>query len=200
MKNWLNETSLIGNLVKLIPLQVKHKKPLLKAASNGNLWELWYTSVPSAISIDAYIEEAFKSKKAGTGLPFIVVNVKTDEIIGSTRFCNAHPEHRRLEIGYTWYSKTYQRTGINTEAKYLLLQHAFEVLQCIAVEFRTNWYNQSSRKAIERLGARQDGVLRNHRLNEDGTYRDTVVFSILKEEWRSVKKSLQYKMENEFTE
>jgi len=117
------------------------------------------------------------------------------DIIGSTRYYNVQPEHRRLEIGYTWYAKKYQRTGVNTECKYLLLQYAFENLNCIAVQFLTNWYNLPSRAAIARLGAKQDGVLRNHRLNADGSYRDTVVFSITEQEWTSVKKSLNYGME-----
>ncbi|XLS30524.1 GNAT family N-acetyltransferase [Flavobacteriaceae bacterium M23B6Z8] len=194
MENWLQETSLTGNLVKLIPLRSEHKESLIKAASDGKLWQLWYTSVPSEKNIDTYMTDALEQKNKGTGLPFAVVNLLTDEIIGSTRFCNAEPKHRRLEIGYTWYAKSYQRTGSNTDAKYLLLQHAFEVLKCIAVEFRTNWFNQTSRKAIERLGAHQDGILRNHRLNEDGSTRDSVVFSITQQEWPSVKKSLKLKL------
>jgi len=116
------------------------------------------------------------------------------DIIGSTRYYNVQPEHRRLEIGYTWYAKKYQRTGVNTECKYLMLKYAFEDLNCIAVQFLTNWHNLRSRAAIVRLGAKQDGVLRNHRLNADGSCRDTVVFSIIEQEWQSVKKSLKYEM------
>lgn len=194
MKNWLTDIELPGKLIKLVPLQYNHKEDLLKAASDGNLWELWYTSVPSKDTIDNYLKEAFLQKEAQSSLPFAVWHNETKQIIGCTRFCNAEPPHKRLEIGYTWYAKRYQKTGINTEAKFLLLQHAFESLQCIAVEFRTNWYNINSRNAIARLGARQDGILRNHRLNKDGTYRDTVVFSITNQEWHSVKKSLAYKM------
>jgi RimJ/RimL family protein N-acetyltransferase len=122
------------------------------------------------------------------------VDKRTREIIGSTRYYNIQSEHRRLEIGYTWYAKKYQRTGVNTESKILLLKYAFEDLNCIAVQFMTNWHNLRSRSAIKRLGAKQDGILRNHRLNPDGTYRDTVVFSITDQEWSGVKKSLEYEI------
>jgi RimJ/RimL family protein N-acetyltransferase len=124
----------------------------------------------------------------------VVIDLKTDEIIGSTRFCNATPQFRRVEIGYTWYAKSYQRTGVNTECELLLLRHAFEHLHAIAVEFRTNWHNHASRNATLRLGAKQDGVLRNHRIDTEGIMRDTVIFSIIDTEWPAVKKNLKYKM------
>jgi RimJ/RimL family protein N-acetyltransferase len=143
-----------------------------------------------ALALESYVETALNQLEQGTGFPFVVIEKQTDKIIGSTRYLNADPEHKRLEIGSTWYSASYHRTGVNTECKYLLLKHAFEELKCIAVEFRTNWFNLKSRAAIERLGARQDGILRNHRINPDGSIRDTVVFSITDGEWIGVKKSL----------
>jgi len=186
MKDWLNTTELKGT-------KVKHE--LLNAASDGELWKLWFTSVPSENTIDSYITDALSDKEKGNSFPFVVIDNRTNKVIGATRYCNADFQNKRLEIGYTWYSKKYQRTGVNTECKYLLLIYAFEELKCIAVEFRTNWHNFKSRSAISRLGAKQDGVLRNHRLNHDGSYRDTVVFSITKEEWGSVEKSLRFEME-----
>ncbi|RLD77230.1 MAG: GNAT family N-acetyltransferase [Bacteroidetes bacterium] len=195
MKNWIKNIELEGKTVKLIPLNKLHKNGLLQAASDGKLWELWFASVPSKENIDKYIIKALDEKENNRGFPFVVTDKKSGEIIGSTRFCNATPEHRRVEIGYTWYSKKSQRTGVNTECKYLLLQYAFEKLNCIAVEFRTNWFNLQSRCAISRLGAKQDGVFRNHQLNSDGSYRDTVVFSITEKEWKGVRKSLKYEME-----
>ena len=195
MKNWINKENYDGKKVKLIPLEKSHKDGLLKAASDGKLWEMWFTAVPSEKSIDNYIEHALNQKEKGLEFPYVVLDIKNGEILGSTRFYNIQPEHRRLEIGYTWYAKKNQRTGINTECKYLLLKSAFEDFDCIAVQFLTNWHNLPSRKAIARLGAKQDGVLRNHRLNADGSTRDTVVFSITNQEWSGVKKTLEYEME-----
>ncbi|MDP5043459.1 MAG: GNAT family N-acetyltransferase, partial [Leeuwenhoekiella sp.] len=195
MENWIEEELVLkSDTVKLIPLEKTHRDGLLKAASDGKLWELWYTSVPSAANIDAYIETALNQKAKGLEYPFTVFDVNTDTIIGCTRFYTIQPEHRRLEIGYTWYAQSYQRTGVNTHCKYLLLQYAFEQLNCIAVQIVTNWFNLKSREAIARLGAKQDGILRNHRINNDGSFRDTVVFSITETEWMSVKKTLYYKM------
>ena len=176
------------------PLTRKHKKALIEAASDGKLWDLWYTYVPSEANIQHYLETAMSQKKQGTAFPFVVVDNATNQVIGSTRFLNADPVNRRVEIGSTWYGKSYQRTGVNRECKYLLLKHAFEVLNCIAVEFRTDWFNLASRTAISKLGAKQDGILRNHRINEDGSFRDTVVFSITQSEWAGVKKSLRQGM------
>ncbi|OIQ38906.1 MAG: GNAT family N-acetyltransferase [Bacteroidetes bacterium MedPE-SWsnd-G1] len=188
--SWLKPTILKGVNVSLIPLNLDHKSELLKAATDGQLWNLWFTSVPSAKNIDNYLESALSSKQM---LPFTVKN-KNGKIIGSTRFCNSEPSNLRLEIGYTWYAKSTQRTQVNTECKLLLLTHAFEVLNCNAVEFRTHYFNTSSRNAIARLGAKQDGILRNHRMDADGTLRDTVVFSIIKSEWPVVKKHLNFKL------
>ena len=195
MNKWLHNIEFIGNTIKLVPLNESHKEGLLKAASDGELWKIWYTSVPSKDTISKYIEFALNEQNAHRALPFVVIEKVSNKIIGSTRFCNANSEHKRLEIGYTWYAKSYQRTIVNTECKYLLLNYAFEKLNCIAVVFRTNWYNHASRNAISRLGAKQDGVLRNHRIDKEGRLRDTVVFSILNSEWKSVKKSLEFRLE-----
>ena len=137
-----------------------------------------------------------EEKKAGRALPFTIVDKKTNTIIGSTRYCNAIPEHKRLEIGYTWYAKSHQRTSKNTETKLVLLTHAFENLQSIAVEFRTHHKNKASINAIARLGAKQDGILRQHQQLEDGSYRDSVVFSILNKEWSAIKKNLKFQLES----
>ena len=194
MKNWFGEIQLEGELVSLVPLQDLHKNDLLAAAADGSLWELWYTSVPSDKNIDNYIQEALRQKDTKAGYPFAVFHKPSGKFIGSTRYCNAATEHRRLEIGYTWYAKSFQRTGVNTECKFLLLKHAFEYMNCIAVEFKTNFHNFKSRTAISRLGAKQDGILRNHRINPDGSYRDSVVFSITNHEWPNVKRTLDYEM------
>lgn len=192
--HWLYETILKGKLVTLAPLKREHATALLDAAADGELWNLWYTSVPNIKTIDAYLDQAFKDQSDGRALLFTVIDNATQKIIGTTRYCNADSLNQRVEIGYTWYAKSFQRTGINTECKYLLLTHAFETLNSIAVEFRTHWHNQASRAAIARLGAKQDGVLRNHQKSAEGIYRDTIVFSIIDQEWQAVKKSLEYKM------
>ncbi len=198
MKNWLEPLELEGNLVKLVPLRETHKPDILAAASDGNLWELWYTSVPSRETLDTYVEFALMEAEKGRALPFAIVEKATNDIVGSTRFCSVDAPNRRVEIGYTWYSKRVQRTGINTECKYLLLQHAFEVRDAIAVEFKTNFFNFPSRNAILRLGAKQDGIIRNHRIDKQGNIRDTVIFSILNSEWPTVKTSLEYKMKRSY--
>ncbi len=198
METWLKPTTLEGNLVRLIPLQTSHKNDLVEAASDGKLWELWFTTVPSEKTVDSYIEKALHAQKTGTALPFVAIDKVTGQIVGSTRYLNVEAEHKRLEIGATWYAKKVQRSGINTECKHLLLQHAFENLKAIAVEFRTHFHNQASRNAILRLGAKQEGILRNHRIDEHGNYRDTVVYSILESEWKTVKSSLEYRMNKSY--
>lgn len=183
-----------GNTVSLVPLEATHKAGLLAAAQDGELWNLWYTSAPSADTIDEYLNRALQERMRGVSFPFVVVDNRSQKILGTTRYCNVDVSNRRLEIGYTWYAKSSQRTGVNTECKFLLLEHAFENLSCIAVEFRTNWFNENSRSAILRLGAKQDGVLRNHRVDAQGVMRDTVVFSIIASEWAAVRKSLTFKL------
>src|SRR5690606_26803768 len=149
-------------------------------------------------NVEAYIQKAVQEYDSDNSLPFVIIDKKSNKVIGTTRYMNAVEAHKRLEIGTTWYSKSYQRTGANTECKYLLLKYAFEQLNCIAVEFRTNWHNIQSRNAILGLGAKQDGVLRNHLIDETGCLRDTVVFSILNTEWKMVKKSLEFKMKRTY--
>ncbi|MEM6320536.1 MAG: GNAT family N-acetyltransferase [Bacteroidota bacterium] len=195
MNHWLNPIQLSGKHLTLIQLERGHKSALVEAANDGELWKLWYTSVPSEETIEAYVEKALADERQRTALPFVVYDNHTGRIIGSTRYCNAVAEHRRLDIGYTWYAKRYQRTAINTECKYLLLQYAFEQLDAIAVQFMTNWFNFKSRKAILRLGAKQDGVIRNHRIDKDGCLKDTVIFSIIRDEWKLVKKSLGFQLQ-----
>ena len=191
---WFEDIELESENIKLTPLTMEHADALVNAANDGELWKLWFTSVPSAEIIDDYITTALEQKAKGLSLPFVVIDKASGEVIGSTRFCNADLLNQRVEIGYTWYSKSYQKTSCNTECKLLLLTHAFESLEAIAVEFRTNWHNQASRSAITRLGAKQDGVLRNHQKMPNGGYRDTVVFSIINTEWPSVKVNLKFKL------
>ena len=194
MNPWIDISILEGDTIALLPLDASNQDALLTAAKDGILWELWYTSVPSSATINNYLDKALAEKENGQAYPFVVFHKKTKQIIGSTRYYNLQPEHRRLEIGYTWYAKSYQRTRVNTECKYLLLQYAFEIKHCIAVQFMTDWHNIASRNAIARLGAHQDGLLRNHRLNSDGSCRDSVVFSITENEWSGVKKNLTQKL------
>lgn len=192
--SWIEPVHFQGQHVRLEPLALEHVPALQAAAGDGQLWRLWYTSVPAPEQTQAYVEKALSLQAAGLALPW-VVREATGEIVGSTRFGNVDAENQRVEIGWTWYAKRVQRTGLNTEAKLLLLTHAFETLGCNAVEFRTNWFNHASRNAIARLGAKQDGVLRSHLRMPDGTYRDTVVFSILAGEWPTVKRHLAFQLE-----
>ena len=195
MSKWLLSTELHGDTVSLVPMGMVHNDALIEAASDGKLWELWYTGVPFPNTVNEYIAFASREYEADRALAFVVIENASGQIIGSTRYLNAKPDHRRLEIGNTWYSARFQRTRVNTECKLLLLTHAFERLQAIAVEFRTHWHNHESRNAVSRLGAKQDGVLRNHQIGADGIYRDTVVFSIIEGEWPAVKKALGFKLE-----
>lgn len=192
--SWLAEVELRGDTVTLSPLTIEHAPALLRAAADGELWKLWYTSIPNTASVESYIDFALAEQAAGRSLPFVVIENATGDIVGSTRFCHADAIHKRLEIGYTWYAKRCQRSIVNSECKYLLLSHAFEQLSAIAVEFRTHWHNTASRNAIARLGAKQDGVLRNHQRLPDGSYRDTVVFSIIDHEWPTVRNNLEFRL------
>ena len=191
---FIEPVTLSGRHVRLEPLAAVHHDALVDAASDGELWKLWYTSVPAPHAMRAWLEAAL-ALRSQHALSFVIRDLRDGAIVGSTRYFNVDPHSRRLEIGHTWHASRAQRTGINTEAKLLLLGHAFEALQCIAVEFRTHWMNRQSREAIARLGAKQDGVLRNHQRMADGTLRDTVVFSIIESEWPTVKRHLQYKLE-----
>jgi N-acetyltransferase len=191
---FLDPVTLTGDLVTLEPLRREHHDELVTAASDGRLWELWYTSVPTPGGMAAEIAARLARQAAGEMLPFTVRRTADGAVVGTTSFLNAEPEVPRLEIGATWTAASAQRTGVNAESKLLLLTHAFEVLGCLAVEFRTHWHNLQSRTAIARLGAKQDGVLRNHRRLPDGSLRDTVVFSILDSEWPAVRNGLRQRL------
>lgn len=195
MQKWKHPITLKANGIQLIPLAKDQANDLAQAATEGTLWKLWFTSVPHPDKIEEYIEEALTIQKAGDAIPFAIWEEASQQFIGATRFCNIDRKNRRLEIGYTWYAKSFQRTHVNTNVKLLLLSYAFEQLNAIAVEFRTNWHNHASRNAILRLGAKQDGVLRNHRIDAAGVMRDTVVFSIIASEWPAVKQHLQFKLD-----
>jgi len=182
--------ALTGDLVRLEPITPEHGPGLAAAIRDGDLDKLWYTIVPSPEGIDDWITTGLAQQAAGRALPFVVRRLSDGLIVGSTRFMNVEDSHRRLEIGTTFYSSSVQKSALNTECKRLLLGHAFESLGCLAVEFRTHWFNQRSRDAIAKLGAKQDGVLRNHQRLADGSLRDTVVFSIIDIEWPAVRRHL----------
>ncbi len=188
----LHPITLTGQYAQLEPLTQQHLAEILLAAADGELWQLFFTSVPTPEKTADWLSLALQMQDLGQALPFIVRDRRNGKIVGSTRFCNIDSKNQRLEIGYTWYSQSVQRSGINTECKLMLLNHAFENLGCIAVEFRTDWFNKRSQAAIERLGAKRDGVLRNHMLQADGRIRDTVVYSIIQTEWPGVKANLRY--------
>lgn len=194
MQAWLAPISLEDENILLRPLLGSDADALYKAASDGTLWRLWYTTVPSTDTMQDYIQKALEDHQNGLGLAFVVIEKSTQKIIGTTRYMNASATHRRVEIGSTWYSASYQKTHINTACKLLLLTYAFEVLDCIAVEFRTHFHNHASREAILKLGAKQDGILRNHQILPDGSLRDTVVFSIIQSEWKACKNALEFRL------
>jgi RimJ/RimL family protein N-acetyltransferase len=198
MKKWLNEIEIKGDLITLEILSIKHIESLTEAVKDGELWNLWYTSAPEPNNVKNYIETAISEFQNDKSLPFVIIRKKDNKVIGTTRYMNADSKNKRIEIGTTWYSKSNQRTGVNTECKYLLLNYAFDNLKCIAVEFRTHIHNNQSKDAIVRLGAKQDGILRNHKIDKFGCLRDTVVFSIINSEWNTVKKSLEFKMNKKY--
>jgi N-acetyltransferase len=191
---WQQAPHLQGEHVSLEPLRPEHTEGFQRASSAGQLWELWYTSVPRPEDVAAYVDAAVEAQGRGEALVFAVRSA-AGEIVGTTRYYQLDRRVPRLAIGYTWYATHVQRTGLNTQAKLLLLEHAFETLGCESVAFETSWFNQKSRTAIARLGARQDGVLRNHLRHRDGTLRDTVVFSIIAGEWPAVKSNLLGKLQ-----
>jgi N-acetyltransferase len=187
---WTEPISLENDAVRLVPLEHAHADALVEAASDGRLWELWYTTIPQPHEMAAEIERRLRLQRQGTMLPFTVVDRRSERIVGQTTFMNIDAQNRRVEIGSTWYAASVQRTAVNTASKLLLLTHAFERMECIAVEFRTSWFNHQSRRAIERLGAKLDGVLRHHMYHKNGTLRDTVVYSIIAPEWPAVRANL----------
>ena len=186
--------TLEGNGVRLEPLQTSHRDALAVAAADGKLWELWFTAVPEPDKTAKYIDDALAGQQAGHMLPWIVREQKSGTIVGSTRYHDIVAPIDRVEIGYTWYAKSWQRTHVNTACKLLLLAHAFESLKCGVVGLRTDNFNFASQKAIAALGAKKDGVLRRHQARRDGTVRDSVMFSILVEEWRDVKRHLELRL------
>ena len=187
--------SLQGRYVALVPLAHAHHDNLVEAVNDGELWTLWYTSVPAPARLRAEIDRRLELQKQGSMIPFAVIEKSSNEAVGMTTFMHIDAVNRRVEIGSTWYRKRVQRSVLNTECKLLLLTHAFEQLNCIAVEFRTHFFNQQSRAAIERLGARLDGILRQHQIAGNGTLRDTCVYSILDREWPAVKAHLSHRLE-----
>jgi RimJ/RimL family protein N-acetyltransferase len=180
--------------VRLEPMQPKHADGLRAAATDGKLWELWYTAVPLPDQFPAYIETALKGQADGHMLPWVVCDAETGAVIGTTRYHDIVAVVDRVEIGYTWYAQSRQRTAVNTTCKLMLLEHAFETLACAVVGLRTDNFNFASQRAIERLGAKKDGVIRHHQPRKDGTARDSVLYSILRHEWPDVKRHLELRL------
>jgi len=187
--------SLHGREVSLVPLSHAHHADLIEALKDGELWTLWYTSIPAPDQLDAEISRRLGLHQQGVMVPFSVIEKTTNKAVGVTTYMNIDAANRRLEIGATWYRKRVQRTAVNTECKFLLLGYAFEQLKCIAVEFRTHFFNRQSRAGIERLGAKLDGILRQHQLARNGTLRDTCVYSIIDSEWPTVKAHLSFQLD-----
>jgi RimJ/RimL family protein N-acetyltransferase len=190
---WPTPITLAGTHGTLEPLAREHEAALIDAVRDGELWQLWYTAIPAPDRMAAEIERRLALQAAGSMLPFTVRDA-AGRVCGMTTYMNIDAAHKRVEIGSTWYAKRVQRTPLNTECKLMLLTHAFEALACIAVEFRTHFFNQQSRRGIERLGARLDGILRNHQRNANGTLRDTCVYSITEAEWPTVKTHLKFQL------
>ena len=191
---WLEPVTLRGEHAILEPLGQGHGEDLKRATADGRLWELWYTAVPTVEGMAAEIERRLELQTQASMLPFAVIEAASGEAVGMTTFMNADRVHRRLEIGSTWYRSRVQRSAVNSQCKLLLLCHAFETLDCIAVEFRTHFHNHASRRGIERLGAKLDGVLRSHMVVANGTLRDTCVYSIVASEWPTTKAHLTYQL------
>jgi RimJ/RimL family protein N-acetyltransferase len=186
--------TLEGLYVGLEPLSLAHAARLAEIGCDEELCRFLTTRFDTEADVREFIETALKWQGEGTAVPFATVDKRTGLAVGSTRFANIAPEHRRVEIGWTWIAPAWQRSAINTEAKYLMLRHAFEVWNCGRVELKTNALNDKSRRAIARIGAKEEGTLRNHMVNPDGTFRDTVYYSIIDTEWPGVKRMLEEKL------
>lgn len=191
---WPEPLTLRGSHATLEPLTPGHRDALAEAVQDGELWKLWYTSVPSPAGMRAEIERRLGLQAKGSMLPFAVLDAKGTPV-GMTTYMNIDAANKRVEIGSTWYAACVQRSALNTECKRMLMTHAFETLGCIVVEYRTSFFNHASRRAIERLGAKLDGILRNHMRHADGSLRDTCVYSILATEWPAVKTHLGFRLE-----
>ena len=191
---WLERVTLKGQHATLLPLDPAQNAELANAVRDGELWNLWYTAIPKPEAMQAEIARRLKLQETGSMLAFAVQSVASGKIVGMTTYMNVDAAVKRVEIGSTWYAQSAQKSPINTECKLMLLRHAFEALDCPVVEFRTSYFNHASRNAILRLGATQDGILRNHSRHADGSLRDTVVFSIVAAEWPAVKTHLSYQL------
>ncbi|MCK1720945.1 GNAT family protein [Bradyrhizobium sp. 141] len=190
---WPDPVTLRGQHARLEPLSHQHREALVEAVKDGELSKLWYTAIPLPENMGKEIDRRLGLQAAGSMLPFTVFDADGN-VVGMTTYMNIDAGNRRVEIGSTWYGKSAQRGPLNTQCKLLLLRHAFETLNCIAVEFRTHFFNHQSRRAIERLGAKQDGILRSHQVAPNGTLRDTVVYSITAAEWPTVKTHLEFQL------
>jgi len=190
----LKPVDLEGYGVRLEPMAANHADGLREAVQDGRLWELWFTVVPEPDKCEAYITTALEGQKAGHMLPWVVRELKSGKLIGSTRYHDIVAPIDRVEIGYTWYAKSWQRTHVNTSCKLLLFQHAFETVGCAVVGLRTDNFNFASQRAIERLGAKKDGVIRHHQARRDGSARDSVMYSVLRAEWPDVKRHLMLRL------
>lgn len=192
--NWLQPITLKGEHATLAPLSDSHHDDLTDAVKDGELWRLWYTLVPTPENMAAEIERRLTLQRQGSMLPFAVIDNATGQAVGMTTYMHIDATNRRLEVGSTWYRQRVQRTALNTECKLMLLTHAFETLNCIAVELRTHCLNRQSRAGIERLGAKLDGILRQHQIAPNGTLRDTCVYSIIASEWPAIKANLSHRL------
>ncbi|AOT11129.1 GNAT family N-acetyltransferase [Pseudoalteromonas luteoviolacea] len=190
---WLSSGTLEGKLVVLEPLSVTHCDLLKEAVSDGQSWQLWYATVPTPEGMQAYVQKALEAMESGE-MAYVVKTKHDGRVVGTTRFYDVKEKHRRASIGYTWYSDSVKRTGVNTESKYLLMSHLFDTKGALSLEFKTHFFNQTSRVAIEKLGAKLDGVLRSHQVMPDGSIRDTAIYSILSHEWPAVKNNLKARL------
>jgi N-acetyltransferase len=190
----IEPTTLVGRYIILRPPSIEDIDGLSIVARDGEIWKNRFSQFPNLNEIEKYIQEMLDLSSKGSILPFITIHKSSNTIVGTTRYLNIDYENHRLEIGHTWIAKSWRKTYVNTEAKFLMLQYAFEKLACIAVEIRTDVLNTVSRQAIQRLGAKQDGILRHHKIMKDGRIRDTVCYSIIKPEWKQVKDNLMKKL------
>ena len=188
----LEPVTLQGQHARLEPLRLDHANALSEAVQDGELWKLWYTAIPTPAAMLGEVQRRLDLQASGSMLPFAVIHLPDERMAGMTTYMHIDSTNRRLEIGSTWYRQSLQRSALNTECKRMLLGYAFEQLDCIAVEFRTHWHNSASRRGIERLGAKLDGVLRSHQIAANGSLRDTCVYSILASEWPAVRANLDH--------